>query len=47
MIPGKDVLDEIPCPELIADIGGTNTRFALIESIDATVRRIPDASTAT
>jgi len=46
MIPGKDVLDEIPFPVLIADIGGTNTRFALIESIDAPVERIPDASTA-
>jgi glucokinase len=46
MIPGKDVLDEIPFPVLIADIGGTNTRFALIESIDSPVERIPDARTS-
>ena len=46
MIPGKDVLDELPFPVLIADIGGTNTRFALIESIDSPVERMPDARTA-
>jgi glucokinase len=46
MIPDKDVLDELPFPVLIADIGGTNTRFALIETIDAPVERIPDARTA-
>jgi glucokinase len=46
MIPGKDVLDEIPFPVLIADIGGTHTRFALVESIDSPVERIPDARTA-
>lgn len=46
MIPGEYLLDEIPFPVLIADIGGTNTRFALIEAIDAPVDRIPDARTA-
>jgi glucokinase len=45
MIPGEYLLDEIPFPVLIADIGGTNTRFALIEAIDAPVERMPDAST--
>jgi glucokinase len=46
MIPGKDVLDELPFPVLIADIGGTHTRFALIESVEAPLERIPDANTA-
>jgi glucokinase len=46
MIPGEYLLDEVPFPVLIADIGGTNTRFALIEAIDAPVERIPDTGTA-
>jgi glucokinase len=46
MIPGTDVLDEIPFPVLIGDIGGTNTRLALIESVGSAVERMPDARTA-
>jgi glucokinase len=46
MIRDRDVLDEVPFPVLIADIGGTNARFALIESIDSPIERIPDVPTA-
>lgn len=46
MIPDRDLLDEVPFPVLIGDIGGTNTRFALIETIDSPIDRIPDTRTA-
>lgn len=45
MIPAKDTLDEVRFPVLIGDIGGTNSRFALIETIDSPVQRMPDAKT--
>jgi len=45
MIPEKDILDEVRFPVLIGDIGGTNSRFALIETIDSPLQRMPDAKT--
>lgn len=46
MISDRDLLDEVPFPVLIGDIGGTNARFALIESIESPIQRIPDTRTA-
>lgn len=45
MIPDRDFLDTVPFPVLISDIGGTNTRFALIEAIDSPIQRLPDTKT--
>ena len=46
MIPRIDALDSLPFPVLIGDIGGTNSRFALIAAVDSTVERMPDVNTA-
>lgn len=46
MIPRIDALDSLPFPVLIGDIGGTNSRFALIAAVDSTVERVPDVNTA-
>jgi glucokinase len=40
------MLDDLPFPVLIGDVGGTNARFALIAGPDAGSRRLPDAQTA-
>jgi glucokinase len=40
------VVDDIPLPALIGDIGGTNARFALIEQASPTIMRFPDEHTA-
>jgi glucokinase len=39
-------LDHVPFPVLIGDIGGTNARFALVESATSAVLRLPTVHTA-
>lgn len=39
-------LDSLPFPVLIGDIGGTNARFALIETVDSGVDHLPIVQTA-
>jgi glucokinase len=46
MIRNTNVIDEFPFPVLIADIGGTNARFALIEDVDSPIERMPDVPTS-
>ena len=46
MIPHIDALDGLPFPALIGDIGGTNSRFAVIEAADAAAQRMPNVTTA-
>jgi glucokinase len=40
------MLDNLPFPVLIGDIGGTNARFALIEDARSAPERLPDVATA-
>ena len=42
----RDTLNCIPFPVLIGDLGGTNARFALIESRDSALDRLPIIQTA-
>jgi glucokinase len=46
MTAGPSQLDRLVFPILIGDIGGTNARFALIDSAEAAPRRLPDVHTA-
>jgi glucokinase len=40
------MLDNLPFPVLIGDIGGTNARFALIDDAQSPLDRLPDVATA-
>jgi glucokinase len=42
----RNALDSIPFPVLIGDLGGTNARFALIESSNSALERLSNIQTA-
>jgi glucokinase len=46
MTEHKATADPLPFPVLIGDIGGTNARFALIESRDSPIQAFPPVATA-
>lgn len=46
MTTAEGFLDHLPFPILIGDIGGTNARFALVNSADAAIERLPNVHTA-